>query len=69
MTVAGRKNVKVPTIAEIPKAVDPGVRDVLEGIIQTHDIREGRAAKGTNSRFVTIQDLINAGIIVDGKIV
>lgn len=57
-----------PPLADVPKDVSPDLAELLGQMIATHDIREGRTAKGTNSRFVTIQDLVNAGVVADGVI-
>lgn len=53
---------------DIPADLDPRLRDILEAIIYAIDLREGRVAKNTNSRFVTIQDLVTAGVVADGVI-
>lgn len=60
--------VRTPTLGDVPKGIDPALKDLLERIILLLDIREGRVAKGTKSRFVTIQDLIDAGVISDGEL-
>ena len=67
MTDVGRK-IKVPVPGDLPNDIPKGLRDVLENIIHALDMREGRVAKGTNTRFVTIQDLVDAGLISDGDI-
>lgn len=67
MTSLGRP-LTMPEVGDLPLDMDPHLRSVLEAIIQTIDIREGRQLKGKNVRFVTIQDLIDAGLIVDGAI-
>lgn len=61
----------ITTLGELPKSVDqvPGLREWLENLAAAVDIREGRVGKGTNTRFVTIQDLVTAGVVPDGKIV
>lgn len=65
--MSGRK-IKVPALGDIPKNVDPALRDVLQSIIDAIDLREGRTSPGSNTRFVTIQDLVDAGVITDGQI-
>lgn len=60
--------VKPISIDDIPADLDPRLREILENVIYSMDLREGRVAKGTNSRFVTIQDLVSAGLIADGVI-
>lgn len=62
------RTIKVPSIEQIPPDASAEMRAVLESIIQSLDTREGRIAKNTNSRFVTIQDLVNAGVVADGVI-
>lgn len=62
------RTIKVPALDEIPSGLDPKLQALLEGIIYALDVREGRVAKETNSRFVTIQDLVDAGVINDGDI-
>jgi len=67
MAGLGRKLV-MPALGDIPADTPPQLRKLLEDIIYALDVREGRVAKGTNSRFVTIQDLVEAGVIADGDI-
>lgn len=67
MTSVGRK-IKPPTIEDLPEDLDPRLREILEGIIYSLDLREGRVAKETNTRFVNIQDLVDAGVVADGVI-
>ena len=62
------RRVDPPILIEVPPDVEKGLRELLEGMRQTIDLREGRLGKGTNSRFVTIQDLIDAGVIAEGDI-
>ena len=62
------RTIKVPSLDEIPPGLDPQLQALLEAIIYAIDVREGRVAKGTNSRFVTIQDLVDAGVVNDGVI-
>jgi len=67
MTDIDRK-VKTPLLADIPPDFDPRLITILRALQESVDLREGRTAKGTNSRFVTIQDLIDAGVINEGDI-
>jgi hypothetical protein len=67
MPSIGRK-ILVPALSDIPPDTPPQLRKLLEQIIYTLDVREGRVAKGTNSRFVTIQDLVDGAVISDGDI-
>jgi hypothetical protein len=60
--------IKVPSLEDLPQNVDPQLRTFLEALIYAIDIREGRIAPGTNTRFVTIQDLVDAGVVSDGDI-
>ena len=60
------RTIKVPSIQDLPENLDPVLREVLEQIVNALDVREGRVAKGTNSRFTTIQDLVTAGVVADG---
>lgn len=60
------RKILTPAIPDIPPDTPKPVRDALEALKQTADIREGRAARGANARFVTIQDLVDAGIVADG---
>jgi hypothetical protein len=57
-----------PSIGDIPPDTPPALRQLLEDLIYAMQLREGRVGAGTNSRFVTIQDLVDAGVVVDGKI-
>lgn len=63
----GRK-INPPQLPDIPADLDPVLRDILEAYRQGMDLREGRLSPNTNSRFVTIQDLVDAGIVADGVI-
>lgn len=63
-----QRPVKIPSLGDIPPDTPPALRDLLESLILSIDIREGRVGKGTNSRFVTIQDLVDAGVVQDGVI-
>lgn len=67
MTTIGREIIP-PSLEDLPKDIDPKLRSLLEALIYTIDIREGRVARGTNTRFVTIQDLVDAGLINDGDL-
>jgi len=67
MPSIGRK-VPPPLLPDIPEDLDPRLRGILEALYEEIDLREGRQAKGTNSRFVTIEDLVEAGVIADGDI-
>jgi hypothetical protein len=63
------RKIITPAIPDIPEDTPKPLRDVLEAMKQWIDIREGRAAKGTNARSVSIQDLVDAGVVPDGKII
>lgn len=63
------EKLKPPHINDIPRDFDPRLREILEQLREYIDFREGQIAKGTKSRFVTIQDLIDAGVIAEGDIV
>jgi len=67
MPSLGRK-VQPPLLPEIPADLEPRLRAILEALYEEIDLREGRQAKGTNSRFVSIEDLVDAGVIADGDI-
>ncbi|MDH4172137.1 MAG: hypothetical protein OEW90_04985 [Betaproteobacteria bacterium] len=67
MPSIGRK-IKVPALGDIPPDTPKPMRDLLESIIYSLDVREGRVAARTNSRFVTIQDLVDAAVVNDGVI-
>lgn len=67
MPTVGRA-IKLPTFGEIPASVDRATAEMLNDIVMLLDIAYGRQGKGTNSRFVTIQDLVNAGLVADGVI-
>lgn len=60
---------KTPAIGDIENlAVGHDVKRVLGQIKEVVEVREGRRGV-RNSRAVTIQDLIDAGLIQDGDIV
>lgn len=63
-----RREIKPPALDDLPDDFDPRIRGVLEQIIYAIDLREGRVARGSNTRFVTIQDLVDAGVVQDGEI-
>lgn len=63
----GRK-IKPISLDDLPADLDPRLREIIESIVYAMDLREGRIARGTNTRFVSIQDLVDAGIVVDGVI-
>lgn len=67
MTDIGRK-IKPPVLPDIPQDIDPRLIKQFQGLRDAIDLREGRVASGKNARFVTIQDLIDAGVINDGDI-
>jgi hypothetical protein len=67
MATVGRA-VKLPALGDIPADCPPQTRELLENLLLTLDIAYGRVGKGTNTRFVTIQDLVNAGVVADGVI-
>lgn len=67
MADIGRK-IKPTTLGELPPDLDPRLKEYLEALAYALDLREGRVAAGTNSRFVTIQDLVDAGVVTDGVI-
>lgn len=62
------RKIITPAIPDVPPDTPKPLRDVLEAMKQWIDIREGRAAKGTNARAVVIQDLVDAGVVADGVI-
>lgn len=67
--MATARAIKPLSLDDIPADLEPRLRELLEQLIYAADLREGRVARGTNSRFVTIKDLIDAGVIVNGQIV
>lgn len=58
----------MPELGEVPPGTEPALKSLVENIVQTIEIREGRTLRGKNTRFVTIQDLIDAGVVVEGVI-
>lgn len=66
------RRITTPGIPDIPTGMEQPQRGILEAMKSTIDLREGRLQKVTaaqrNSRFVTIQDLIDAGLVADGVI-
>lgn len=57
---------KVPAIPDVP--LDPlspeTLRAILTAIKQVIETREGIVAGGTNSRFVTLEDLRKTGLVL-----
>lgn len=66
MPNVGRR-IKPPSMKDIA-GVDPKLLPALQAIIDWVNLREGFSSPQTNSRFVTIQDLVDAGVVADGKI-
>lgn len=62
------RRIKPINVQQIPKDCPPWLKRMLEEMIYNQQLREGQIAPGTNSRFVTIQDLVDAGIVPDGGI-
>lgn len=60
--------IKVPELPELGADVPQAVRDWCHTADQMLGIAFGRVAAGTNTRFVTIQDLVDAGVVPDGLI-
>lgn len=61
--------VTVPPIPPIPLNASPQeLREILVAMKAAIEIREGRIGAGTNSRFPTLQDLIDAAVIAAGDI-
>lgn len=60
------RTIKANVFSDIPPDFDPRLRALLEELQAAIDLREGRIAAGTNTRFVTIQDLVTAGVVADG---
>lgn len=63
-----KRPVQIPGIPKLPDSAPKELRDWCIRVQQILDIRNGIAAKGTNTRFVTIQDLVDAGVVADGVI-
>ena len=57
---------KVPAIPDIPlgTVTSETLRAILVAIKQILEVREGIVAGGTNSRFVTIEDLRVSGVVL-----
>jgi hypothetical protein len=49
------------SIPAIDQSIDPAVGKVLQALKQAIEVREGRA--GSNERFMTVNDLYNAGVL------
>jgi hypothetical protein len=62
------RSIKVPSLGDIPPDTPPALRDLLEAIIQTLDIREGRVANESNARFVTKKELIDALVVTPAQL-
>lgn len=60
--------IRYPTLGDIPPEVIGEHRRLLEDMIMLLDLAYGRQGKGTNARFVTIADLVAAGVVADGVI-
>lgn len=63
------RTTKIPSIPETSAIQDQEAKHAIDAIKETIEVREGRRGTGhKNDRFVTVQDLIDAGIVVDGKL-
>lgn len=62
------RKITPPSFSDIPKDFDPRLVSILQELQAAIDLREGRIAQGTNTRFVTIQDLVDAAVVADGVI-
>lgn len=58
--------VKMPSMPALPANLDPALRDWCQSVEMILQIQLGLVAKNTNSRFVTIHDLVATGIVPDG---
>lgn len=61
-------SVKIPEPPQLPDDLPPALREWCENAELALAILRGTRGKGTNSRAVTVQDLINVGLINDGDI-
>ena len=61
------RSIKVTTLPDLPTNIDPQLRDFLMALVQQNNQREGRIGL-PGDRFVTINDLIGAGVIEEGDI-
>lgn len=55
------------SIPDIPEDMEQPLRDILIAIKTTLDQREGRLG-ANNERLVTVQDLVDKGVIADGDL-
>lgn len=60
--------IKFPELPELPADLDPSLREWAQVVEQQLNLMRGNIAAGTNTRFVTIQDLVDAAVIADGDI-
>lgn len=60
---------KLPGIPETTAITDLETKKVIDVMKEHIEVRDGRRGTGNkNDRFVTVQELIDAGIVVDGKL-
>lgn len=62
------RRIRIPELPELPPDTPAALREWCEAVDQILSIFRGTVAQGTNTRFVTIQDLIDAGVIAEGDI-
>lgn len=60
--------VRFPELPALPDNTPPNLREWCEAVEGQLGIMRGIIAPGTNTRFVTIQDLVNAALVADGVI-
>jgi hypothetical protein len=63
------RKITIPGIPDTSAIQDQEAKRAIDVMKETIEIREGRRGVGNkNERFVTVQDLIDAGIVADGKL-
>lgn len=60
--------IRIPELPDLPDDLPIELRKWCEAVEQQLQIFRGVVAAGTNTRFVTIADLIAAGVINEGDI-
>jgi hypothetical protein len=61
------RSIKPPTLEDIPHGLDVRLTQLLEGIVRTLDLREGRVADATNARFARQEDRLVKEVVYTNR--
>ncbi len=61
-------SIYTPAIPEMGWDIAPKIKEALGSVKETIDIREGRKSSLPNEKFVSLQDLLDLGLITQTNI-